>query len=186
MPTLRAMFDGRRLVAMLFGAALIAIAVLAAGGIGGEETAEPPALRLGDPGMPLEEHATPARELPAGFVPNLPAVPTLPPGAHASRAHAAGAGDDAVGDDLSAEMRLLSEARVELGDDDATACLALLDQHRERFPAGALAEERDAYTILALHELHRDPEVERRYVDFRADYPDSSFRDRLARALARP
>jgi hypothetical protein len=178
--------SGRALVTLLFGAALLAILVLVVGGIGGEETAEPVAMRLGDPGMPLEEHDAPSKELPADFVPSLPAVPTLPEGAHASHAHAAGAADDAVGDDLSAEMRLLSEARVELGEDDAVACLALLDQHRERFPAGALAEEREAYAILALHALGRDQEVERRYVDFRADYPSSTFRDRLSRELATP
>jgi len=180
------MASGRRLVQFAFAAALIAIVVLVVGGIGGEETAEPVPMRLGDPGMPLEEHDAPSKELPAGFVPSLPVVPTLPEGAHAAHAHAAGSTDDAVGDDLSAEMRLLSEARVELGQDDAVACLALLDQHRERFPAGALAEEREAYTILALHALGRDQEVERRYVDFRADYPDSTFNDRLSRALATP
>jgi hypothetical protein len=178
--------DARRIALIAFGGGLVVLAVLIGGGLGGDETAEPPAMRLGEPGMPLAEHDAPARELPEGFVPNLPEVPTLPAGTHVGRAHPEGASDDVRGDDLSAEMRLLSEARDELGDDDAAACLTLLDQHRERFPNGALAEERDAYTILALHALARDHEVERRYVDFREDYPESSFNERLARVLATP
>jgi len=176
--------NARRIVLIAFGGGLIVLVVLIGGALGGEETAEPPAMRLGEPGMPLEEHDAPSKELPADFVPNLPPVPVLPAGTHVAHAHAAeGATDDTRGDDLSAEMRLLSEARDELGEDEPELCLTLLDQHRERFPAGALAEERDAYSILALHALGRDQEVERRYVDFRADYPESSFNDRLARAL---
>lgn len=171
-------------MAVVFFTAVLAVVVLIAGSLGGDETAEPAPLRLGDPGMPLEEREASARALPPDFRPNLPIVPTLPAGTHVSQAHAEGSSDDAIGDDLSAEMRLLSEARLELGNDDPSACIVLLDQHRERFPSGALAEERDAYTILALHALARDQEVERRYGDFRADYPESSFLDRIARVLA--
>lgn len=178
--------NARRMALFAFGGALLVLAFLIAGSIGGDETQEPPAMVLGEPGMPLEEHQTPTKQLPPNWVPSLPAVPTLPAGTHVSHAHAEGSGDDARGDDLSAEMRLLSEARSELGDDDAAASLTLLDQHRERFPAGALAEERDAYTILALHALARDQETERRYVDFRQDYPASTFNERIARALAHP
>jgi hypothetical protein len=175
-----------RIVLFAFGAGLLVLGLLIAGGMHGEETAEPIPMRLGEPGMPLEEHDAPSKELPADFVPSLPAVPVLPAGTHVSHAHAAGAGDDERGDDLSAEMRLLSEARDELARDDAAACLTLLDQHRERFPTGALSEDRDAYTILALHALGRETEVERRYVDFREDYPESTFQDTLARDLSHP
>jgi len=175
--------NARRITLFAFGVVLLVIIVLIGGSLGAEETAEPPAMRLGEPGMPLAEREAPTKELPPDFVPNLPPVPILPAGTHVGHAHAEGASDDTRGDDLSAEMRLLSEARDELGADEPESCLTLLDQHRERFPAGALAEERDAYTILALHALARDQEVERRYVDFRADYPDSSFLDRIARAL---
>jgi hypothetical protein len=178
--------NARRIVLFAFAGGLLALGVLIGGGIGGEETAEPPAMRLGEPGMPLAEHDAPTKELPEGFVPDLPAVPTLPAGTHVPHAHGAGAGEDERGDDLSAEMRLLSEARDELAEEDAASCLTLLDQHRERFPTGALSEDRDAYTILALHALGREPEVERRYVDFRQDYPSSTFLDTLARELSHP
>ncbi len=176
--------NARRIVLFAFGGGLLVLVVLIGGGLGGDETEEPPGMVLGEPGMPLAEHDAPTKELPADFVPSLPAVPTLPAGTHVSRAHPEGSGDDARGDDLSAEMRLLSEARSELGAEDAASCLTLLDQHRERFPEGALAEERDAYTILALHALARDQETERRYVDFRQDYPASSFIETIAHALA--
>lgn len=176
--------NARRILLFALGAGVLAIIALIGGSYGGDETAEPAPMVLGEPGMPLAEHEAPTKELPEGFVPNLPPVPTLPAGTHVSREHPASASDDTRGDDLSAEMRLLSEARDELGDDDAASCLTLLDQHRERFPNGALAEERDAYTLLALHALARDQEVERRYVDFREDYPDSSFLDTIAHALA--
>lgn len=176
----------RRIVFLAFGAALLVLVVLIGGSMHGEETEEPPAMRLGEPGMPLAEHEAPTKELPADFVPDLPAVPTLPPGAHVGRRAAPAATDDERGDDLSAEMRLLSEARAELGDEDAASCLTLLEQHRERFPTGAFVEEREAYTILALHALARDEEVERAYVDFRQDYPESTFNDTLQRELAHP
>lgn len=178
--------NARRIVLFAFGGGLLALGLMIAGSLGGRETAVPPAMRLGESGMPLAEHEAPTKELPEGFVPNLPPVPTLPAGTHVARAHAAGAGDDERGDDLSAEMRLLSEARDELAEDDAASCLTLLDQHRERFPTGALSEDRDAYTLLALHALGREPEVERRYVDFREDYPSSTFLDTLARELSHP
>ncbi len=176
----------RRTAIVVFGAALATLAFLIAGSLGGDETAEPPPMRLGDPGMPLAEHDAPSKELPAGFVPDLPAVPTLPAGTHVARAHPAGASEDERGDDLGAEMRILSEARDALAEDDAATCLTLLDQHRERFPTGALSEDRDAYTLLALHALGREQEVERRYVDFRQDYPESTFLDTLARELSHP
>lgn len=178
--------NARRITLFAIGAGLLVIALVIGGSVGGDATEEPPAMRLGEPGMPLAEHDAPSKELPADFVPNLPRVPVLPPGVHVSHAHGASADDDERGDDLSAEMRLLSQARDELANDDAAACLTLLDQHRERFPTGALSEDRDAYTILALHALARDQEVERRYVDFRADYPESTFNDTLARELAHP
>jgi hypothetical protein len=162
-----------------FGLTLAVLAVL--GNLGAESTTPPEPLRLGEPGAPLGEPLPPA-DLPT-IVPDLPAVPTLPPGTHVARSHGEGAADDDRGDDLSAEMRLLSEARLTFVEDPAAA-LVLLDQHRERFPAGALGEERDAYTILALDALARTTDVERRYVDFRTDYPSSSFLPTIERALA--
>jgi|GEM_PF-2961545 hypothetical protein len=122
------------------------------------------AVRLGTLETPREPDAAPA----------LPAVPTLPPGTSLSRTHGESASAAERGDDLSAEMRLVSEARRTMAEDPVEA-LALLDQHRERYPRGALREEREAHAILILRRLERTLDAERRYTDFLADFPGSSF-----------
>jgi hypothetical protein len=122
------------------------------------------AIRLGTLEAPREAEARPA----------LPTVPTLPPGTSLSRTHGGSASAADRGDDLSAEMRLVSEARRTMAEDPVEA-LALLDQHRERYPAGALREEREAHAILILRRLDRTLDAERRYTDFLGDFPGSSF-----------
>ena len=173
------------MIGIAVGAGVVLAALALGGSLGADATTEPQPLRLGEPGTPLGEPLPREPDLPSDFVPDLPTVPTLPEGIHVAHAHAEGGGDGELGDDLSAEMRLLAEARLTLREDPAAALL-LLDQHRERFPAGALGEERDAYTILALHALARTTDVERRYIDFRAHYAASAFIPILERALATP
>ncbi len=164
------------------GAGVVLAALAIGGQIGAESTTPPEPLRLDEPGTPLGG-SLPEEELEDDFVPDLPAVPTLPEGTHLARSHGTDAEDEERGDDLSSEMRLLSEARLAIVDDPAAA-LALLDQHRERLPQGALGEERDAYTILSLDALARTTDAERRYIDFRAHYPTSTFMPTIERALA--
>lgn len=109
--------------------------------------------------------------------PDLPEVPTLPPGTHV------GARDpEAAEDDLAVEMRLVHEARRML-DTDAAAALTLLEQHRTRFPRGALREEREAYAIDAMISLGHTEAVERRYVEFQNDFPASTFLPRLSERM---
>lgn len=143
----------------------------------GDADDAPPALRL-DEMRPEElpgEGA--ARRMPPLDAPDLPAVPTLPPGTHV------GARDpEAPEDDLAVEMRLVHEARRML-DTDAAAALALLEQHRTRFPRGALREEREAYAIEAMIALEHTEAVERRYLEFREDFPESAFLSRLAERM---
>lgn len=105
--------------------------------------------------------------------PALPTVPVLAPGTSLAHAHGT-SGAVERGDDLSAEMRLVSEARRTMAE-DPIAALALLDQHRERYPMGALREEREAHAILILRRLERTSDAERRYTDFLADFPGSTF-----------
>jgi hypothetical protein len=122
------------------------------------------AMRLGALEAPRALEAAPA----------LPTVPTLPPGTARARPPGPPASAAERGDDLSAEMRLVGEARRTMGEDPVEA-LALLDQHRERHPAGALREEREAHAILILRRLERTLDAERRYADFLTDFPDSTF-----------
>jgi len=51
---------------------------------------------------------------------------------------------------LAAERSLLDEARSALRAGDAPGALGDLDLHAQRFPAGVLAEERDAMRVEAL------------------------------------
>src|SRR5262249_8080785 len=113
--------------------------------------------------------------LDVGAVPNLPPVPVLPPGTHLRRA-------EPPSDALSSEMRLLEEARASMEEDPGGA-LALLEQHRARFPTGALREEREAYAIEVLNHLGRPAEAERRYFDFAREFPESHFLPRIRRLV---
>jgi hypothetical protein len=130
-----------------------------------EPSSRDEAVRLGTLEAPAGEHEP---------APVLPRVPTLPPSTSLARAHGEAASAAERGDDLSAEMRLVSEARRTMADDPVEA-LALLDQHRERYPVGALREEREAHAILILRRLDRTTDAERRYTDFLSDFPESSF-----------
>jgi len=137
--------------------------------------------RADTPGLvaPIDEVLPDAGET---YVPDLPAVPDLardratrPPRLEA----------DPATDALAQEMRLVHEARVQL-EADPGAALDLLEQHRQRFPEGALAEEREAYAILAMVMTDRpEGEVERRFVDLVADHPGTSFAPAIRDAIAR-
>lgn len=143
----------------------------------GDADPAPPALTLEEraEGPTAEPRRMP--ELPDDFAPDLPEVPTLPTGTHV------GARDpEAADDDLAAEMRLVHEARRML-DEDPAASFALLEQHRTRFPRGALREEREAYAIDAMISLRHTEAVERRYLEFREDFPGSTFLPRLAERM---
>lgn len=147
----------------------------------GDAEPAPPALRLDDPRIAGEDDTRPPLpDLPPGFVPDLPEVPTLPPGTHVAGERAA---EDSDEDELAAEMRLVHEARRMLPRDPAAA-LSLLDQHRARHPRGALREAREAYAIEAMQTLgEHEAEVERRYVEFRDDFPESAFLPHLEEIL---
>jgi hypothetical protein len=128
---------------------------------------------------PIEQELPDAGE---SFVPILPAVPDLA----ADRAARTGRDEprsDERNDALAQEMRLVHEARLKL-DEDPHESLALLEQHRLRFPEGALREEREAYTILAMVLSEApDGEVERRFADLVADHPRSSFAPAIREAI---
>lgn len=164
----------------LFWGALLAFSL--AVGIAGfvKWRAEMASLASSNGGLELVE-AEPDEPEQDGFVPNLPLVPTLPPNFRPpSRTSEASA--DARQARLSAEMRLLQQARAILSE-DAVGALGLLDQHREHYPDGALAEEREAYALEALVRLRQNDRAERRYLDFRTNYPQSAFIPRLERIM---
>jgi hypothetical protein len=82
------------------------------------------------------------------------------------------------------EFRLLQAARRAAAEHPDQA-LKLTDEHHRRFPRGMLAQERDAIAIEALADLGRETEARSLYRAFRAAYPQSPYRSRVERALAR-
>jgi hypothetical protein len=61
--------------------------------------------------------------------------------------------------DVAAEVRLLDQAHTAMRAGDAERALGLLEDHRRRYPRGALGEERDAARIAALCALGRTTEA---------------------------
>jgi|GEM_PF-890665 hypothetical protein len=87
------------------------------------------------------------------------------------------------GSDLAAERRLIDAARADVAEGRFEPALAGLAAHRRRFPAGALAEDRDALAIEALVGAGRLTEAGRAAGTFEREHPSSLLRGRV-RALA--
>jgi hypothetical protein len=85
---------------------------------------------------------------------------------------------------LSAERRLLDEARASLVQGSAAHAIDVLEQHRAHFPQGILAEERDAMEVEALVGAGRYVEARNRALEFRARAPSSIFRATVDSAVA--
>lgn len=75
--------------------------------------------------------------------------------------------------DLSAERVLLDGARAALGRGDPAAAVVAARTHEQRFPRGALAEEREALYVQALAQSGKMPEARARAARFKQNYPDS-------------
>ena len=82
------------------------------------------------------------------------------------------------------EAEFLERARGALGQSPAAA-LSLANQHRARFPAGVLAEEREVIAIEALKRLGRTAEAERRIEAFARRFPGSAYRKKLEAGAGR-
>lgn len=76
---------------------------------------------------------------------------------------------------LATERRILDEARARLVQGDAARALGQLQRHRERFPKGLLAEERDAMQIEALAAQGRRDQARAAAAAFRTRSPNSLF-----------
>lgn len=87
-------------------------------------------------------------------------------------------GPISTGGTLAEEVALMGEARAALARGDATAALAALDRHADRFPHGTLASERDVVRITALCDAGRDGEA-------RIAAAAAGTRPAVARALSR-
>ncbi len=78
------------------------------------------------------------------------------------------------------EAALLGRAQSALKNDPALAA-ALAREHARRFPAGALAQEREVILIEAAKRLGNDSEAKKRSGDFREQFPGSAHEERVRR-----
>jgi len=77
---------------------------------------------------------------------------------------------------LSEELDLLHEAQAKWRSGNASAALALVAEHRSRFPHSALGPERDALAVLSLCATNRATEAKRLARHFLATTPHSPLK----------
>jgi hypothetical protein len=111
-------------------------------------TSQPPFLL----GTPLEAEPPPG-------VDTMPSSSTLPQPSAERAAVPKGPSRHAAQDRLAAEVAILSRALGELRAGQPTSALAALNEHRRKFPAGALVQERRAAEVHALCALERFQEA---------------------------
>ncbi len=71
------------------------------------------------------------------------------------------------------ELRLLSRARQEIAAGNNESALALTQKHKRQFPAGQLAEEREALRVKALRGMGREQDARKAASEFRERFPKS-------------
>ena len=100
-------------------------------------------------------HAAPASPAPRPST-ATPSKPTRRGSSTRTRSTEAAPRPTAEADALQAELTLMTAAEADLGAGRHGALLRRLDEHRRRFPRGALLEERRAWRAIALCALGRD------------------------------
>jgi len=122
--------------------------------------------------------APPSNELPLA-APVAPASAALSPSAARSGSRRApperdvSAGAIRGSSDLARERAVLDVARANAAKGEPEHVLEEVERHRQQFPYGRLAEEREALAIRALLSLGRKTEAQARAQAFRAAYPNS-------------
>ncbi len=86
---------------------------------------------------------------------------------------------------LAEEARLLRDAETARRGGDVGLATQRLDEHRRRFPRGALATEREAARILVLCDAGRAAEAKKLAARFLRRYPRSPLADRVRSACDR-
>jgi len=138
------------------------------------------------PAMPPLGHETPPAAPPA---PNeapelaLPRRADSAPPAAPTIGRAAAARQIARADSYDAELRWLDRARAAVARGDFTSALAGIARHEREFPAGKLAEERDALRIKALLGLGQGDKAKSAAAAFRRDFPKSALLPRVEEML---
>ncbi len=121
----------------------------------------------------------------SAVAPAPPEAPKAAPTAASPDAPASASAPQRAGpSQLSAERRILDEARGALLRGEAQSSLDALERHRRSFAAPLLAEERDALQVQALVKAERYPEARSRAAAFRRRYPDSFYLSMVDSAVA--
>jgi hypothetical protein len=87
--------------------------------------------------------------------------------------------------DLSRERAIIEQARMASARQDPAGALSALSEHARIFPAGRLAEEREALAVGALVDLGRFAEARERGGRFKKRYPASVFLPAVDAVLTR-
>lgn len=90
------------------------------------------------------------------------------------------------GSQLARERAVLDLARAAAARGEPALALEQAERHRQQFPQGRLAEEREAMAIRALIALGRGSEARARADAFRASYPNSFLTPVIDSALSAP
>ncbi len=134
------------------------------------------------PPLAKEPEASPVASgsaAPLSAAPNRPLV-----GGAALRSTSSSA--NLTGSQLAQERALLDLARSNAAQGEPALALAQVERHRQQFPQGRLAEEREALGIRALLSLGREQEAQDRAQAFRALYPNSFLLPVIDSALSAP
>lgn len=125
------------------------------------------------------DDAAAAPSIPSAPVVSVESLPVAASGKSGTRA-----APSATTGDVQAETDLLDRAQGALAADPSRA-LGLCDEHRQRFPRGTFAQEREVIAIDALLRLGRRSDAEARAAQFARSYPTSPDRRRIDSLLAR-
>jgi hypothetical protein len=130
----------------------------------GKASTNPPVVA---PEQPIDEPAPPEQPFAA------PSIDAAPVAAATSRSEPSEAEST-----LAAELALVRAAK-QLRPDDPEAALSKLDLHRERFPDGSLAPEREAMRVELLCALGREAAFTEARANFLQHHADSPLRARV-------
>ncbi len=147
-------------------------------GVGGHENVQNTSIR--------PAATPPQRSAPRTLQPVLPAASTEIVEGPALTPSAGSAAKVGPLRDLSAERTMLDGARAALGRGDPAAAVVAAKAHEQRFPRGALAEEREALYVQALAQSGKLPEARARAARFKQTYPDSMLLPAVSAATEAP
>lgn len=163
-------------IAAKVAAAIVVIGV-AGGGLFLALRTEPP------PARPVATAPVPSAAAPRAPIERVPEnSPSAVPRTEATEKRAPPAASSRPADSLAEEVAILSEASAALHAGRPAAALKALDEHRRKFPRGALGQERTSARIQALCALGRTKEAQAELARLARTSPNSPHVARARKA----